>query len=268
MDLPEKGAHCTLATCQVFDLLPIKCPACEALYCKTHGQRDAHGCTAAVAPPPTSSTERVVCQVDECDRPALFNAGTSTAGEEGWSCEACRGAYCISHRHADAHNCVPISSAPSSEDKKAEAQALLSKLFPDVKPKPGSSSGARSKPTDPVKAAKVRAIELMRMKHKAIPGDPAHARGSTVPVANKVHLRVVYVPSTTKIEKVLWFVKSVVTGKAVDLAAKALGVSRQDGLAITFVRGRETDAPVELRNDLELGAQVEDGEEVQLVKAG
>ncbi|KAJ1309543.1 hypothetical protein OPQ81_006316 [Rhizoctonia solani] len=140
-------------------------------------------------------------------------------------------------------------------DKKSEAQALLNKLFPNVKSQAGASRPAR-KTTDPGKAAKLRAIELMRMKHKAVAADP---RSSAQP-ENKVHLKVVWGTS----EKVLWFVKTVVTGRAVDLAARILNVSREDGRGMVFTLERETDGA--LKNELELGAQVEDGDTVRLVK--
>ncbi|CAE6517229.1 unnamed protein product [Rhizoctonia solani] len=241
MDLPEKGAHCAIESCQIFDLLPITCPACEQQFCKTHAQRDDHACPAPVAPAATSSKERTGCQVEKCDRPGLV----SFKPDEGWSCDACRGVYCVSHRHTDAHQCVPVARPT---DKKAKAQALLTKLFPDVK----SQSRPIKKPTDPAKAAKLRAIELMRMKHRAIAADP---RSSAQP-QDKVHLQVVWGTS----EKVLWFVRTVITGRAVDLAARTLNVSREDGRGMVF----ETDG--RLKNEMELGGQVEDGDTVRLVK--
>ncbi|CAE6441491.1 hypothetical protein ACGC1H_004239 [Rhizoctonia solani] len=250
MDLPEKGAHCSLESCKVFDLLPITCPACELQFCKTHGQRDDHACTAPVGPlPTTSSKERLGCQVEQCDRPGLVSFKQDG---KAWSCDTCRGVYCVSHRHTDAHNCVPIVSGET--DKKTEAQALLNKLFPDVKSQAGVSRPTK-KPTDPVKAAKLRAIELMKMKHKAVAADPR----SSAQLDDKVHLKVVWGTS----EKVLWFVKTVVTGRAVDLAARILSISREDGRAMVFTLG-ETDGA--LKNEMELGVQVKDGDTVQLVR--
>ncbi|KAG8762955.1 hypothetical protein FRC11_006822 [Ceratobasidium sp. 423] len=245
MDLPEKGAHCAIESCQIFDLLPITCPACELLFCKTHAQRDDHACTAPVAAlPATSLKGRIGCHVEECDRPGLVSFRQD---DKEWSCDACRGVYCVSHRHTDAHKCVPV--AGPATDKKAEAQALLGRLFPDVK-----SQAARpvKKTTDPAKAAKLRAIELMRMKHRAVAADPR----SSAQLKDKVHLKVVWGTS----DKVLWFVKTVITGRAVDLAARLFNVSREDGRGMVF----ETDGP--LKNELELGTQAEDGDTVQLVK--
>ncbi|KAH7341102.1 hypothetical protein B0J17DRAFT_654178 [Rhizoctonia solani] len=252
MDLPEKGAHCSLESCKIFDLLPITCPACELQFCKTHAQRDDHACTApGDALPTTSSTERVGCEVEQCDRPGLVSFKQD--GKE-WSCNTCRGVYCVSHRHTDAHNCVPVVSGEPGADKKTEAQALLNKLFPNVKSQGGASRPVK-KPTDPAKAAKLRAIELMRMKHKAVAADP---RSSAQP-GDKVYLKVVWGTS----DKVLWFVKRMVTGRAVDLAARILGVSREDERGMIFTPG-ETDGA--LKNEMELGAQVEDGDTVRLVK--
>ncbi|CAE7229484.1 unnamed protein product [Rhizoctonia solani] len=252
MDLPEKGAHCSLESCNIFDLLPITCPACKLQFCKTHAQQDDHACTAPVAAlPTTSSRERVGCQVEQCDRPGLVSFKQD--GKE-WSCDTCRGIYCVSHRHTDAHNCVPIVSNKPETDNKTEAQALLNKLFPDVKSTAGASRPTK-KPTDPAKAAKLRAIELMKMKHKAVAADPR----SSAQVKDKVHLKVVWGTS----EKVLWFVKMVVTGRAVDLAARILSISREDGRGMVFTLGETDDT---LKNEVELGAQVEDGDTVRLVK--
>lgn len=114
------------------------------------------------------------------------------------------------HRHTDAHGCVPLATAPVV-NKKADAQALLSKLFPDANPgaRPSSSTTrARPLPTDPAKLAKLRAIELMKIKHKAVAADPSQAKGSGIRPMDKIHLRVVYAPSGgTKTEKVLWYLK-------------------------------------------------------------
>ncbi|KAG8717590.1 hypothetical protein FRC09_014037 [Ceratobasidium sp. 395] len=266
MDLPEKGAHCALASCQIFDLLPIRCMACQTLFCRSHAQQDAHGCEAPVSvrERPASNTTRVGCQVNDCGNAAVLKpAAGDDAPAPGWSCDVCHGVYCIPHRHADAHDCVPVSQ-PVIVNKKAEAQALLSKLFPDVKSSAASTSRARPAPTDPAKRAKLRAIELMKMKHKAVSADPSLARGSGVQAGDKIHLRVIY--SALKSEKVLWYRKDIVTGKAVDLAARALSVSREDGRGMRFVRGHETDDALDLKNELTLGGQVEDGDEVQLFK--
>lgn len=63
-------------------------------------------------------------------------------------------------------------------------------------------------PTDPAKLAKLRAIELMKMKHKAVAADPSQAKGSGIQPKDKIHLRIVYAPSAgTRSEKVLWYLK-------------------------------------------------------------
>ncbi|KAG9097297.1 hypothetical protein FS749_006602 [Ceratobasidium sp. UAMH 11750] len=264
MDLPEKGAHCGLASCQIFDLLPIRCTACQALFCKTHAQQDAHGCEAPVSVrEPASDSTRVGCEVDGCGRAAVLKPAVGDTPAPGWSCDVCHGVYCISHRHTDTHNCVPVSRPPVV-DKKAEAQALLTKLFPDAKAGGTSTARARPAPADPVKRAKLRAIELMKMKHKAVSADPSLARGSGIQAGDKIHLRVTYAP--LKSEVVVWYRKDIVTGKAVDLAGRALSVSREDGRGMRFVRGHETDGVLDLKNELTLGGQIEDGDEVQLVK--
>ncbi|KAB5595675.1 hypothetical protein CTheo_913 [Ceratobasidium theobromae] len=143
----------------------------------------------------------------------------------GWAAEV--RANGSRHRHGDTHDCAG-DGAPGV-DTKGEAQALLNKLFPNVKSGPSTSRAVR--PSD---TAKLRAIELMRLKHKAVAGDPG--RTQTRP-GDRVHLRVVAGEKE----------RGVVTGRAVDLAAKALGVSREDG------RGKRKAIEAIAREQAEMG---------------
>ena len=46
MELPHMGEHCTESSCKRLDYLPMKCDACEQLYCKDHLLYDDHSCTS------------------------------------------------------------------------------------------------------------------------------------------------------------------------------------------------------------------------------
>jgi len=46
---PSDGARCAVATCGDWQLLPVRCDACHALYCSAHAAAHAHGCAAAAA---------------------------------------------------------------------------------------------------------------------------------------------------------------------------------------------------------------------------
>ncbi|GAB0496496.1 hypothetical protein MMPV_007808 [Pyropia vietnamensis] len=46
---PTDGARCAVATCRDWQLLPVRCSACDLLHCTAHGAPHAHACTAAAA---------------------------------------------------------------------------------------------------------------------------------------------------------------------------------------------------------------------------
>jgi hypothetical protein len=99
MDLPEKGSHCALASCNVFDLLPIRCTACGSLFCKSHALRDDHACEAPGTPgligEPALMVARIGCEAEKCGNAALVKPAEGD-GPSGWTCDSCRGVYCIS----------------------------------------------------------------------------------------------------------------------------------------------------------------------------
>lgn len=46
---PADGARCAVATCGDWQLLPVRCAACDALHCTAHAAPHAHACAAAAA---------------------------------------------------------------------------------------------------------------------------------------------------------------------------------------------------------------------------
>ena len=44
MELPHLGEHCSEASCKQLDYLPMKCDACNDLFCKDHLMYDDHVC--------------------------------------------------------------------------------------------------------------------------------------------------------------------------------------------------------------------------------
>lgn len=46
---PSDGARCAVATCGDWQLLPVRCGACNALHCTAHAAPHAHACAAAAA---------------------------------------------------------------------------------------------------------------------------------------------------------------------------------------------------------------------------
>ncbi|KAG5645850.1 hypothetical protein DXG03_005192 [Asterophora parasitica] len=91
-------------------------------------------------------------------------------------------------------------------DKSAAARALLAKNFP------AASSSSSKKivspriakvPTDPVKLAQYRKVELMKMRHRATPGDPKDGLSST-PLDQRLHVKIT---DDGGAEQVFWFRK-------------------------------------------------------------
>jgi len=93
------------------------------------------------------------------------------------------------------------------------------------------------------------------MRQRASPGDPKNKSAFVTP-DQRLHIRI----SIDDVERVFWFPKTVVTGKALDLLSVQLKVAPYD------IQARELcqilpgqNEYLHLRNDLPLVDQVEDG---------
>lgn len=125
------------------------------------------------------------------------------------------------HRDVSAHACTaedPRELAKSEASKKnATARQLLAKHFPQTqaglnvnsKSNPvvaaasGSSSRTSCTQTNPKKAAQLRQVQAMKLRHKAQPGDPRD-KGKVVALGEKLHLLVSLEGGDSK---VFWFRK-------------------------------------------------------------
>lgn len=105
-----------------------------------------------------------------------------------------------SHRHPISHACAVQEEAPPQ--KNDAARALLAKNFPASSSKKPAQRVTKI-PSNPVKLAQYRKVELMKMRHRAVPGDPKDKTSST-PLDQRLHIRLKVDPTT---EKVLWFRK-------------------------------------------------------------
>jgi hypothetical protein len=86
------------------------------------------------------------------------------------------------------------------------AKALLAKNFPELEvAKLASASSPASPIVKSVAKPKMRAIELMKMRHKATPGDPKDM-ASSVPMDRRVHIHVS--SNTVQTPVLLWFRKA------------------------------------------------------------
>jgi hypothetical protein len=121
-------------------------------------------------------------------------------------------------------------------------QALLSVKIPSISKKTPGCFPLHRIPTDPKKLAQFQKVQLMKMRHRAEPGDPKEG-ATSVPLDQRLHVMVKTDVDPVQ-EKTLWFRKvgkvllgnlevehsssaeqSTGAGKALDLISTQLGLS-------------------------------------------
>jgi hypothetical protein len=113
----------------------------------------------------------------------------------------------LRHRDASQHACPVAEPVPAPKNE--AAHALLAKHFPNLTT--GSSSKPvngppRKVPTDPKKLAQFQKVELMKMRHRAVPADPKDKPGS-IGIDQRLHVKVRYKGDREMVEKIFWFRK-------------------------------------------------------------
>ncbi|KAK0228267.1 hypothetical protein IW262DRAFT_1455451 [Armillaria fumosa] len=247
--LLDIGGQCSLPSCSQVDFLPIKC-RCDLVFCKEHIIPDAHACRlASTAPVVRDSTlpKFQRCAAPNCPKPSLdaFSKQGSAA-----QCARCRQSFCADHRYPDAHSCSPASPSESTS-RNAAAEALITKHFSSTSKT--SSRRTPKIPTDPIKLAQYKKVELMKMKHRAVPADP-NDRPTSVPVGDRLHIKLRVNDSDQ--EKIFWLRKSIVTGKALDLLATQMRISTSPLQLLDIQEGHV------LVNSEPLATQIKDGSSI------
>ncbi|KAK0441155.1 uncharacterized protein EV420DRAFT_1631584 [Desarmillaria tabescens] len=250
-DLLDIGRQCSLSSCSQVDFLPIKC-RCDLFFCKEHIIPDAHGCrlaatTRAVNDSTLPKFQR--CAVPDCSKPSL----DAFSGQGSAACPRCSQSFCADHRYPEAHSCSSASSSESTS-RNAAAEALIAKHFPATSK--ASSRRTPKIPTDPVKLAQYQKVELMKMRHRAIPADPKD-KPTSVPIGDRLHIKLQVYDSDQ--EKIFWLRKSIVTGKALDLLATQMKISTSVTKPLQLSDTRDGHILV---NSEPLAAQVEDGSSI------
>jgi hypothetical protein len=119
------------------------------------------------------------------------------------------------HRDASQHAC-PVPE-PVAAPKNEAAHALLAKHFSGATAtattakastnRPASAPSKRKVPTtDPKKLAQLQKVELMKMRHRAVPADPRDKPGS-IGIDQRLHVRVSYESDPEGVQKIFWFRK-------------------------------------------------------------
>ncbi|XP_064020961.1 AN1-type zinc finger protein 2B isoform X2 [Pogoniulus pusillus] len=144
MEFPDLGAHCSWPACQRLDFLPLKCDACEQIFCTDHVAYAQHNCTSAYkkdvqvpvcplcnTPVPVRRGEMpdvVVgehidrdCRSDPAQRKRkiftnkCMKSGCKQKEMMKVICDQCHKNYCLKHRHPLDHDCSgaghPLSRA-------------------------------------------------------------------------------------------------------------------------------------------------------------
>lgn len=229
---------------------------------------DAHGCTANSGNNINiflESSSRVGpslqrCAAAKCTKPSLEAFIASDAeGRTPATCLHCQASFCAEHRHPKAHSCqTKLPPEPRNE----AARALLAKNFPATpKAKPTVAPRPPKIPTDPAKLAHYRKLELVKMRHRAVPVDPKD-KLSVLPPEDRLHFKVA---CEDKTEKVFWVRKALGTGRVLDLLVTQLGLgSDTSPLELLKVSGPNPEEWIKCRNDQVFSCEVEEGSMVVL----
>ncbi|XP_067385540.1 AN1-type zinc finger protein 2B isoform X2 [Emydura macquarii macquarii] len=160
MEFPDLGAHCSEPTCKRLDFLPLKCDACEQIFCTDHITYTQHQCTSAYKkdvqvpvcplcniPIPVRRGEMpdvVVgehidrdCKSDPAQRKRkiftnkCLKAGCKQREMMKVICDQCHGNFCLKHRHPLDHSCTgagpPLSKAGHAAVARAQTASTSKK---------------------------------------------------------------------------------------------------------------------------------------------
>lgn len=182
MEFPDLGKHCTDPTCKQLDYLPLKCDACENIFCREHISYKSHSCPSAYkkdvqvpvcplcnTPIPVKRGEQpdiaVGAHIDnDCmsdpakNRRKVFTNKCSAKNCRVKEvvrvvCSECKLNFCLKHRHPTDHQCEGAAGAARRRTLEA-AMTRQAKLnaggasLSNLSPKP-----TKSKPTQPQTSA-------------------------------------------------------------------------------------------------------------------
>ncbi|KAI0831800.1 hypothetical protein BC628DRAFT_1407410 [Trametes gibbosa] len=264
------GAHCALSSCNLNDFLPIRCK-CDRLYCRDHIQPDAHACPVLVQHPQPdagpSFPKLQQCADKSCTKPSLeayIADAEDTTDRSPALCRGCGQAFCAEHREPKTHSCSPPEPATPAPQKNAAAKALLAKHFGSSSSATSGMAARPSLPTsNPKKIEQQRKLAIMKMRHMAKPVDPKDTT-TAVPIDERLHVKVRRAGADSALEQVLWFRKSVWTGRAVDMLASQFKMTISDSQPLKLLYINDEGISVVLRTDLALADQIHDGASICL----
>uniref|UniRef100_A0A4W5L6X4 Zinc finger, AN1-type domain 2A n=1 Tax=Hucho hucho TaxID=62062 RepID=A0A4W5L6X4_9TELE len=140
MEFPDLGEHCSENSCKQLDFLPMRCDACEEIFCKDHITYANHKFVCMLSIDPNRDIQVPVCPL--CNTPIPIKRGempdikvgehidrdcqsdpaqnkrkifTNKCSKGGCkqkemirvTCDQCHINYCLKHRHPLDHDCKP-----------------------------------------------------------------------------------------------------------------------------------------------------------------
>ncbi|XP_037927502.1 AN1-type zinc finger protein 2A [Teleopsis dalmanni] len=145
MEFPHLGEHCSEKTCNRLDFLPLKCEACEKVFCSTHftNHGDCPGalknvqvpvCPLCGMPVPTApgvlpdiTVGRHIDKQCKSDSKKIFTNRCSHTGCKRKelipvTCSICKQNFCLRHRHTADHDCKSTNSSVNSTNNKVQTE--------------------------------------------------------------------------------------------------------------------------------------------------
>ena len=173
MEFPDLGKHCSESFCRQMDFLPVKCDACQKVFCKDHFTYSQHQCPSAYR----KDVQVPVCPL--CNAPVPIKRGdmpdvavsahidndcksdpavkkrkiyTNRCNKKGCkvkelikvNCNSCALNFCLTHRHPQDHECGgPAAHGAASRAGLAAMQRLQASQARGA-PKSGGSTASSS----------------------------------------------------------------------------------------------------------------------------
>ncbi|GAA5859968.1 hypothetical protein JCM8547_003038 [Rhodosporidiobolus lusitaniae] len=262
----DVGTSCALPSCSIVDFLPLRCPSCSLLFCRTHGASpSAHLCSSASVASLT---------LDEAERTAGERAGPEL-----------RELLPDPKRHKREEKEM-IEEEKEKKEKQREALEKLKASLEAQKKKGGTASSSSSSApssaggTGTTTQKKVSpALALMKLKQRAKPADPKHVkREGDVPMLERVYLTVQLQEgeklSEEKGVQEVWVAKTITAGKALDLFAALFKLNNQNNttsdpsklLSLALPPSSPSNSPSRLILSDPLSSQVQNGGTILLLK--
>ncbi|KAK0416449.1 hypothetical protein QR680_012493 [Steinernema hermaphroditum] len=224
-EFPDLGKHCALSSCQILDFTPHLCPRCKQHFCGDH--RLSHGCLDSDANASTadtgSSSSALPVRPFLCAKSGCFNRESVKI-----VCPDCSQNFCLSHRHADEHECKyqeTVNDVVNCE-KEAVKKAVLEKLTQaskEEKPEAVAPVTKQKKVLSVTEQKRQDKIEVMRLKSKT-----SNANCGILPADRMFIFAKVYEPEERRLPVMIH--KKWTVGRCVDKIAKDLSIENNNGV--------------------------------------